>query len=1362
MKTNMQNLPTLHRTRLFFNRITTCALLALSAPLIATAQQTVFYDTFGTSTLNQTNIAGGIPGGTASVATPVSATSYTIGSAKNALATSIGSGHFILNTANTSSGNSEGQAVFTKYPVSLATVGDYLEMTYCFTDKFPILQATNSAATALFAGLFNSGGVAPQAGATAAILQNGGYTSANTAASGGVKQWVGYHAQMYNLTSGWRIYARPAQTADQNLNQVLLYNYPLALANGGFINPPSPNLVPETQYTVQLRITLSAAGQLTVSNALYTGADTSGTQFTNTSWVVTGANVLSTNFDSLAIGYRSGTPAAWTNDINYIKVIAKLAAQAGPYFFVTNSGDPCSGGVTISLSGSVTTNDYRLYRDGVDTGTNVAGTGSGITLSVAQTVPGIYTVIASNTVTASVGSMYGSAPVYAPGITINTQPSSVTLVTNLPTAFTVNAAGAALTYQWYKNSVPLTNNANMTGAKTATLNFAAVGAADAATSLNGYTVVVQTPCGDIVTSTPPASLTLAAPRNLIWAGGVVGTDWNFIDQEFTLVGNPTNFAAGDNVTFNDISGNTSVTISNSLTPTLMSVTGSQSYTFSGPNGLTGIAQLVDSSSGTMTILNDNVHAGGTIVSNGATLSIGDGTSVKGSITGTVTVSTNGILNYSSTASSVNATLNIKNALAGSGTVNFNEGAGATYLTGLNLISSNFNGTINILGFTRLHANDNNAGYAFGNGSIVNVPSGTQAWLDRSATTYNNTFNIAGTGWIGLAVPTGAMSLFGCTVNGPVNLTADARIGGTINGGTIQSVISGPWQLEVRGTTNSYVLTMGPTNGAPQAYGSTLITAGSISAVNSNAISTGPLIVDIGGDMRVNGNTITVSNLSSINSGSVTLIEGPRVRNMHATLPGTLRVGTDDTSTTFDGTFSDGAAAAFGLTKIGAGTLTLTAVSTNTGAVTVNGGTLAMSGSGSFGKASQIIAGSGAFYDVTATGSGTLTLNSAQTLRGGGTINGILAASAGSAVAPGLPMGTLTVSGNATVNGIYRPNLNRTNTPSNCSQLASGGSITFSGATLSVTNVGPKLQAGDFFQLFAGATTGFSSSALQTNDVPNSANYTWTNTVANDGKITVLSVVSRVPIVQTVPTASAILFGRALSNSVISGGSVTNSAGAAVAGTFAFVTPTNIPDVGITNQSVTFTPTDLVNYSPITLTVSVTVNPQTPVLKTAPTASTITNGNPLSASILTGGVVTNAFSTNVIAGTFAFTTPATTPGVGTASQSVTFTPTDLTRYNAFTLNVNVTVVAAPAAVTALKFTAGPAIVSGTNLTISVTNTGAGTFSLLNHTNVASARNNWKSLWTNVAAGSSSFTATVTNAVNPALGRQFYILSTTNNQ
>jgi len=1128
MKTNIQHPRTLHRTRLLLNRSFACALLALTASLAAKAEQTVFLDTFGSSSLNQTNIPGGIPGGTASDLTPYSATSYTIGSAKDARGTRISSGHFNLITANTSSGNTEAQARFSATPIKLESVGDYIELTYTFTDTRGVLQNDTSGTGTLLFGLFNSFGVAPQSGAAAASLQNSGFAALTTAATGGTRDWVGYGGEIVN-TSAWRLRNRPAQNsganAGNNNNQNLLYGSLITSpggATGGAVTPGTPNLVIGTAYTVQFRATLTAVGQITLLEALYTGTNTGGTLFSNTSWVVTGANVLTTQFDSLAVGYRAGTPISWTNDITQIKVVAGLAAQAGPYYFVTSTGNPCAGGLTIGLSGSVATNVYLLYTNGVDTGLSAPGTGAALSFGL-QTVPATYTVYASNTVTASVGPMFGSANVLAPGITINTQPASVSVVSNLPASFTVAATGNAMTYQWRKNGTPLTNGGTISGATNATLTISSAQPADVATVLNGYTCVIQDPCGTIVTSTPPAALTLTAPRNLIWAGANPDNSWDFTEANFLLSGSPTAFGNGDNVTFNDSSANTSLAISNDVTATLIAVTGTSSYTFNGPSKITGVSQLAVSTTGTLTIANDNDHTGGTVVSNGATLSIGDGVGVKGSLAGTVTVSPSGTLNYSSAASSINTVINMKNALGGSGTVNFNEGAGATYATALNLVSSNFTGTINIQGFTRLHASDNNAGYAFGNGSTVNVPANTQAWLDRSGTVYNNTFNIAGNGWQGVTPPTGAMSIFGCTVNGPINLLADARIGGSINGGTIQSVISGPFRLEIWGTTNSYVLTLGPTNGAPQAYTSTLITAGAISAANSNAISSGPLTLDNGGDMRVNGNNITVASLTSILNGSVPvvqLIEGPRVRNMHATLPGTLTVGTDGSSSQFDGTFSDGAAAAFNLTKVGAGTLTLTAISTNTGAVTVNGGTVAMSGSGSFGKASKIIAGSGAFYDVSAAG-GTLTLNSGQTLGGSGTVTGNVIASAGSTIAPGSSVGTLTVAGNVTLGGGMTMELNRSLSPNSDRLVTSGGSIT-GGGSLTVTNIGGALQAGDTFQLFASGVSGITAN-LPTVDLLNARTYTWQNNIGSSGSVTVLT---STPI--TSPTLNVSQTGNSLS------------------------------------------------------------------------------------------------------------------------------------------------------------------------------------------------------------------------------------------
>ena len=267
----------------------------------------------------------------------------------------------------------------------------------------------------------------------------------------------------------------------------------------------------------------------------------------------------------------------------------------------------------------------------------------------------------------------------------------------------------------------------------------------------------------------------------------------------------------------------------------------------------------------------------------------------------------------------------------------------------------------------------------------------------------------------------------------------------------------------------------------------------------------------------------------------------------------------------------------------------------------------------------------------------------------------------------------------------------------------------------------------------------------------------------------VTVAKATPVLQAAPTATAITYGQTLSASTLSGGAVTNATGGSVAGSggvngFAFTTPSTAPNAGTAAQPVTFTPADAADYNSITLNINVTVNPQVPVLQAPPAATTITNGQPLSASILSGGSVTNAADA-IVTGSggvngFAFTTPSATPGVGTANQSVTFTPADNVDYTPITLNVSVTVVAQQS-VTGLMFTAKP-VVSGTSLTISGTNTGAGTFYLLDSTNVAAHLNTWTPLWTNTVGGSSSFTTNLSNAVNPAQKHNFYILSTTNNQ
>jgi len=95
----------------------------------------------------------------------------------------------------------------------------------------------------------------------------------------------------------------------------------------------------------------------------------------------------------------------------------------------------------------------------------------------------------------------------------------------------------------------------------------------------------------------------------------------------------------------------------------------------------------------------------------------------------------------------------------------------------------------------------------------------------------------------------------------------------------------------------------------------------------------------------------------------------------------------DKTMTYGGALSGGA----NWSKEGAGTLTLSGANNNSGATTVNGGTLRVSNS----------SGSG-------TGSGAVSVESSATLGGNGAISGAVTVKSGATVAPGNSVGTLTV------------------------------------------------------------------------------------------------------------------------------------------------------------------------------------------------------------------------------------------------------------------------------------------------------------------------------------------------------------------
>ncbi len=186
-------------------------------------------------------------------------------------------------------------------------------------------------------------------------------------------------------------------------------------------------------------------------------------------------------------------------------------------------------------------------------------------------------------------------------------------------------------------------------------------------------------------------------------------------------------------------------------------------------------------------------------------------------------------------------------------------------------------------------------------------------------------------------------------------------------------------------------------------------------------------------------------------------------------------------------------------------------------------------------------------------------------------------------------------------------------------------------------------------------------------------------------------------VLTLPGASAITFGQTLSASTLTGGS------GSVPGSFVWTDGTIAPamaDSGTTPYSVTFLPDDSERYAASTAAVTLTVNKATPLVLSSPTASAITLGQTLSASVLSGGTANTT-------GSFAWTNGTLAPDVtdsNTTDYLVTFTPDDHDNYVATTTTVRLTVNKASTAVVTIP--AASAITYGQTLAASTLTGGSG--------------------------------------------------------
>lgn len=283
------------------------------------------------------------------------------------------------------------------------------------------------------------------------------------------------------------------------------------------------------------------------------------------------------------------------------------------------------------------------------------------------------------------------------------------------------------------------------------------------------------------------------------------------------------------------------------------------------------------------------------------------------------------------------TLQDANTFAGSTTVS----AGQLTITSGSALSNSARVTVSSGATLNVNTLAETVGSLGGEGT-VQLNANLTVGGDNSASTFSGSINgagaltKAGTGRMTLAGIngfTGAMTISA----GVVIMADDAALGGTAAGTTIASGAA----LEVGGNSMDEALTL-----------------------NGSGISGAGALRHTGSDSFLGGN-ITLGSAATIASDSGTL-------NLSGTLAGAgfglTFTGAGDTvfSTAMGPTLAS-------LTKLGAGTLTLEAVNTYTGATTITAGTLALSGAGSIASSIGVLV-DGTFDISGITGAGTSVIN----------------------------------------------------------------------------------------------------------------------------------------------------------------------------------------------------------------------------------------------------------------------------------------------------------------------------------------------------------------------------------------------------
>lgn len=573
-----------------------------------------------------------------------------------------------------------------------------------------------------------------------------------------------------------------------------------------------------------------------------------------------------------------------------------------------------------------------------------------------------------------------------------------------------------------------------------------------------------------------------------------------------------------------VAANCAPAISAPLTGTGFTKTGSGLLNLNSANSYNGLVTIND---GTLALNGDNsATAGGVTVAAGATLLLAHSNAVKSALTlnsgATLQLRADADTTFAPVSIALQNTANILN-------FNINSASGATGKTmGLPsplAFAGSLNQTINVTGGN---------GYTLGLGAItatatshnpywvvnVNAIPGINATVAAfTAGNYGTYLNLAGGGKVTVAGNLGNAS------NGSVITTVNNGTTATLQGSSVKSgsgdayryyVPNGTLILDnssavINNTTgaglNSSQFILGAATNIYAGVAGVSPPTGLLVTANNNyncavylgdanypnggltLAATATNYVSDGDVGFVNSGTMTIGgqNASGINTFANPIIlgwtanQGKRVTLVAATggevdFTGGLRQ--NGTDTTAGVTVGDGAHG---------GTVKFTSANTYAGGTTVANGKLLINGS---------------------LAAGAVNVQSGAMLGGTGTINGPVTIQSGGTLAPGNPLGVLTLNSNLTLAGNLLININKSASPAYGSSVV-GGVLTNAGnGILTVVNSGPALGAGDRFSVFNQAMA--HGESLNISPPIPGPGLVWANKLAINGSLGVVAVATNSP------------------------------------------------------------------------------------------------------------------------------------------------------------------------------------------------------------------------------------------------------------